>query len=60
MTALETRMILLEESNTTRHQETDDVIEYEEYDLPIQNMQTLKRMEELLQNNSFADKMLQM
>lgn len=62
MTALENRMILLEASNLTWHQHEEEVgvIQYEEYDLPLINMQTLTRLEELLQDRSFADKMVRM
>lgn len=44
MIALENRMILLETSNTMQHnnREAADVIQYEEYDLPLRNMQTLQ------------------
>ncbi|XP_011883738.1 PREDICTED: uncharacterized protein LOC105570895, partial [Vollenhovia emeryi] len=60
MTALENRMILLETSNIMRHreEETDNIILYEEYDLPLQNMQALERLEQLLKDSSFADKMV--
>ncbi|XP_029158399.1 uncharacterized protein LOC114937668 [Nylanderia fulva] len=61
MTALENRMILLETSNIMRHREEETVnntILYEEYDLPLQNMQALERLEQLLKTSSFADKMV--
>lgn len=63
MTALENRMILLETFNIMRHreEETDDnIILYEEYDLPLQNMQALEQLEQLLKTSSFADKMVNM
>lgn len=61
MTALENRMVLLETSNIMRHnQKATDVIRYEEYNLPLENMQALKQLEELLKDNSFADKMVKM
>jgi len=63
MTALENRMILLETSNIMRHREeetVDNTILYEEYDLPLQNMQALERLEQLLKTSSFADKMVNM
>lgn len=55
-------MVLLESSNIMRHnnQETVDVIQYEEYDMPLKNMQALKRLEELLRDRSFANKMVKM
>lgn len=62
MTVLENRMILLETSNIMRHreEETDNIILYEDYDLPLQNIQTLERLEQLLKDSSFADKMVNM
>lgn len=58
MIALENRMILLETSNTMQHnnREAADVIQYEEYDLPLRNMQMLQRLEGLLRDSSCADK----
>lgn len=60
MTALENRMILLETSNIMKHgkEETNNIILYEEYDLPLQNMQALEQLEQLLKDSSFADKMV--
>lgn len=60
MTALENRMIVFEVSSIVRHnnQEAADVIQYEEYDLPLTNMQALKRLEDLLKDSSFATKMV--
>ena len=60
MTALENRMILLETSSTVRHREKEaaNVISYEEYDLPLQSIQALQRLEQLLKDRSFADKMV--
>jgi len=60
MTNLENRMVLLESSNIIRHnnQEAVDIIQYEEYDMPLKNMQALKRLEELLRDGSFANKMV--
>lgn len=51
MTALENRMVLLEASSIMQHnnQQADDVVQYEEYDLPLKDMQALKRFEGLLQ-----------
>jgi len=62
MTNLENRMVLLESSNIIRHnnQEAVDIILYEEYDMPLKNMQALKRLEELLRDGSFANKMVKM
>jgi len=42
------------------NQETVDIIQYEEYDMPLKNMQALKRLEELLRDGSFANKMVKM
>lgn len=52
-------MILLETSNIIRNrkEEAANIILYEDYDLPLQNMQAL---EQLLKNSSFADKMVNM
>jgi len=62
MTNLENIMVLLESSNIIRHnnQEAVDIIQYEEYDMPLKNMQALKRLEELLRDGSFANKMVKM
>lgn len=62
MTALENRMILLETSNVMRNREEEaaNIILYEDYDLPLQNMQALERLEQLLKDSSFADKMVNM
>ncbi|XP_036138287.1 uncharacterized protein LOC114255293 isoform X2 [Monomorium pharaonis] len=57
ITALENRMVLLQASNIVP-QEAANVIEYEEYDLPLKNMQTLIRLENQLKDSSFADKMV--
>jgi len=62
MTNLENRMVLLKSSNIIRHnnQEAVNIIQYEEYDMPLKNMQALKRLEELLRDGSFANKMIKM
>jgi len=61
MTNLENRMVLLESSNIIRHNNQEvDIIQYEEYDMPLKNMQALKRLEELLRDGSFANKMVKM
>ncbi|XP_029671988.1 uncharacterized protein LOC115240776 [Formica exsecta] len=60
MTVLENRMVLLETSSLMRHcnYEAADVIQYEEYDLPLETIAALKHLEELLKDRSFADKMV--
>lgn len=60
ITALENRIVLLETSNTMRliNQKTADVIQYEEYNMPLQNLAALQQLEQLLQENSFANKMV--
>ncbi|XP_029671984.1 uncharacterized protein LOC115240770 [Formica exsecta] len=62
MTVLENRMVLLETSSLMRHcnYEAADVIQYEEYDLPLETIAALKHLEELLKDRSFADKMVRM
>ncbi|XP_011704274.1 PREDICTED: uncharacterized protein LOC105459730, partial [Wasmannia auropunctata] len=60
ITVLENRMVLLETSGTMRqiNQEVADVIQYEEYELPLQTMVALLRLEELLKDKSFANKLV--
>ncbi|XP_032689150.1 uncharacterized protein LOC116852678 isoform X2 [Odontomachus brunneus] len=58
MNAVENRMVLLESSCAMRqfNQEVANAIQYADYDLPLQTMLTLRRIEELLKDSSFADK----
>lgn len=60
MNGLENRMVLLEASSIKQHnnEQADDIVQYEEYELPLKDIQALKRFEGLLQDNSFANKMV--
>lgn len=60
MNGLENRMVLLEASSIKQHnnEQVDDIVQYEEYELPLKDIQALKRFEGLLQDNSFANKMV--
>lgn len=59
--SLETRFISWEESGFLRSNSNEhaNIIDYDEYNLPLQDMQTLKQFEELLtKDKPFADQMV--
>ncbi|XP_011136533.1 uncharacterized protein LOC105181463 [Harpegnathos saltator] len=59
ITAVENRIVMLETSNMRLiNKEAADVIQYEEYNMPLQNLAALQQLEQL-QENLFANKMVQ-